>query len=154
VAYSIAIAQVTWMYIIMLPFQLYKVLGWVTIPGSIFAAYIILGILLIGREIENPFGNDVNDLPLDHFCQQLAAEIDTISAIRKPKTADFVKNPDNMVLFPISNSGYSVWQRRSENRIRQELKAKPNLGYEARKSMAIEASAAAERPEFTGDEKV
>jgi putative membrane protein len=128
------------MYIIMLPFQLYGVLGWVTIPGSIFAAYVILGILLIGREIENPFGNDVNDLPLDHFCMQLAAEIDTISAFRKPKSADWVKNPDNKVLFPISDSGYQAWETRSELRIRTELKAKPGMAYEARKSFAVETA--------------
>jgi putative membrane protein len=44
IAYSIAIGQITWVYILLLPFQLYKSLGWVTIPASIFAAYIILGI--------------------------------------------------------------------------------------------------------------
>lgn len=71
IAYSIAIGQITWVYILLLPFQLYKPLGWVTIPGTLFAAYIILGIALIGREIENPFGNDVNDLPLDSFCQDI-----------------------------------------------------------------------------------
>lgn len=43
-AYSIAIGQITWVYILILPFQLYKTLGWVTIPASIIAAYVILGI--------------------------------------------------------------------------------------------------------------
>jgi putative membrane protein len=135
VAYAIAISQVTWMYIIMLPFQLIETLQWVAIPGSIFAAYIILGIMLIGREIENPFGTDVNDLPLDLFCQQIAAEIDIISSTRKPKSSDWVKHPDNLVLFPISSTGYPAWAKRSESRIRDELRAKPGVGYEARKSM-------------------
>lgn len=44
IAYSIAIGQITWVYILLLPFQLFKSLGWVTIPASVFAAYIILGI--------------------------------------------------------------------------------------------------------------
>jgi putative membrane protein len=48
IAYTIAISQITWVYILLLPFQLYKALGWVTIPASVFAAYIILGIALIG----------------------------------------------------------------------------------------------------------
>ena len=69
VAYSIAISQITWVYVIMLPFQLWKTLGWTTIPGTIVGAYIILGIAAIGREIENPFGHDVNDLPLEKFCK-------------------------------------------------------------------------------------
>jgi ion channel-forming bestrophin family protein len=55
-AYSISIAQITWVYVMVLPFQLYEPLRWVTIPGTIFAAYIILGLGAIGSEIENPFG--------------------------------------------------------------------------------------------------
>jgi putative membrane protein len=31
IAYSIAISQITWVYILLLPFQLYKSLGWVTV---------------------------------------------------------------------------------------------------------------------------
>jgi ion channel-forming bestrophin family protein len=68
IAYSIAIAQIMWTYILLLPFQLFGSLGWVTIPATTFSAYVILGIALIGREIEDPFGDGVNDLPLDSFC--------------------------------------------------------------------------------------
>jgi predicted membrane chloride channel (bestrophin family) len=135
VAYSIAIAQMTWVYILLLPFQLYKSLTWVTIPGSILAAYLILGLLLIGTELENPFGYDVNDLPLDAFCQQIATEIDIISSIRKPKAREWIMKDDNKVLFPISDSGYGAWEARSEIRIRSELKSKANVGYEIRKSL-------------------
>jgi predicted membrane chloride channel (bestrophin family) len=31
IAYSIAISQITWVYILLLPFQLFKSLGWVTV---------------------------------------------------------------------------------------------------------------------------
>lgn len=34
-AYSIAIAQISWIYVMLLPFQLYSFLHWVTIPASI-----------------------------------------------------------------------------------------------------------------------
>jgi putative membrane protein len=34
-AYSIAIAQISWIYILVLPFQLYTALSWITIPASI-----------------------------------------------------------------------------------------------------------------------
>lgn len=150
VAYSIAIAQITWVYIVILPFQLYNYLAWVTIPGSICAAYIILGILLIGREIENPFGNDVNDLPLDHFCQQLAADIDTIASMKKPKMEEWVRNRENMVFFPISASGYDSWAGRSVARIRKELKLKTEIGYAARIDLQAEDMA----EHVTGPEKV
>ena len=35
IAYTIAISQIAWIYILALPFQLYTTLEWVTIPGSI-----------------------------------------------------------------------------------------------------------------------
>ena len=128
----------TWVYIMLLPFQLYPALEWITIPGSILAAYLILGLLLIGSELENPFGYDVNDLELDTFCEQIANEIDVISSIQKPKTKDWVRKDTNMVLFPVSTSGYSAWERRSEQRIRYELKSKANHGIEVRKSLAVD----------------
>lgn len=34
-AYTISIAQITWIYVLVLPFQLYGTLSWVSIPGSI-----------------------------------------------------------------------------------------------------------------------
>lgn len=34
-AYTIAISQITWVYVLLLPFQLFSYLGWITIPGSI-----------------------------------------------------------------------------------------------------------------------
>ena len=117
-----------------MPFQLWTYLHWVTIPGAVFAAYIILGIMFIGREIEDPFGNDVNDLPLDLYCQELASEIDVIASMQKPDVHDFVKHESNKVLFPIHQSGYHVWQRRSEPHIRDELRMKVHLGVPARKS--------------------
>lgn len=38
-------------------------------PAQALASFALLGILGIGWEIENPFGFDDNDLPLDDFCQ-------------------------------------------------------------------------------------
>jgi len=35
IAYTIAISQIAWIYVLVLPFQLYTTLQWVTIPGSI-----------------------------------------------------------------------------------------------------------------------
>ena len=132
----------------MLPFQLYNSLHWVTIPASIFASYIILGMIYIGREIEDPFGHDVNDLPLDAFCTQIANEVDIIAAMPKPNVQQFVRSMENKIMFPISDSGYPVWARRNELVIRSELKNKVQLGMEARKSMQVDT------PRPLGDDKV
>ena len=124
IAYSISISQITWVYILTLPFQLYAKLGWVTIFGTMLAAYIILGLAAIGYEIENPFGDDVNDLPLDQYCRDLAADIDIMTSMPVPTTEDFVTTAQNMVLFPLSRSEYKVWSDRSLADIRSVLRAK------------------------------
>ncbi|KAE8313018.1 Bestrophin, RFP-TM, chloride channel-domain-containing protein [Aspergillus transmontanensis] len=123
-AYSIAIAQIAWIYVMSLPFQLYNTLTWVTIPGSIIAAYIILGLATIGSEIENPFGHDVNDLPLDTYCRQIALELDIITATPAPRVDDFIMRDDNLVLYPLSTDGYNDWKDRSVEEIRAALRTK------------------------------
>ncbi|KAJ5087835.1 hypothetical protein N7456_011451 [Penicillium angulare] len=123
-AYSIAIAQISWIYVLVLPFQLYQFLHWITIPASVVAAYIIIGLATIGSEIENPFGQDVNDLPLDTYCRQIALELDIMTATPPPKVDDFMEREDNLVMFPLSQSGYSEWHDRSVEDIRAALKAK------------------------------
>lgn len=126
-AYSIAISQIAWTYIIIMPFQLYGKLLINTIPGTLLAAYIILGMLAIGTDIENPFGLGVNDLPLDSFCQQIATDLDIIKSSSAPKPETFVKNVQNLPLFPLSWAGYDSWVARSEGDIRKALKAKTKL---------------------------
>jgi ion channel-forming bestrophin family protein len=95
-----------------------------SIPATVFSAYIILGILLIGSELENPFGNDVSDLPLDDFCKTIATELDVISSRKKPNMREIITSEKNKVLFPLSHAGYPEWAKDSEEVIRAELKYK------------------------------
>jgi len=92
------------------------------------AAYIILGLATIGSEIENPFGQDVNDLPLDTYCRQIALEIDIITASPRPNVDDFMSRADNLVLFPLSQSGFPDWKERSLEDIRGALRTKVVVG--------------------------
>lgn len=120
-AYSIAISQITWVYVIALPFQLWASLRWVTIPGTVVGAYIVLGIAAIGREIENPFGYDVNDLPLEKFCNQLASEVNVIASREPPRPEHFVSVRGNRVLW---GQEYGAWEGRSVGDIREGLRAR------------------------------
>lgn len=88
------------------------------------AAYIILGLATIGSEIENPFGQDVNDLPLDTYCRQIAVEMDIMTATPRPNVDDFMSRADNLVLFPLSQLGYPDWKERSVEDIRGALRTK------------------------------
>jgi ion channel-forming bestrophin family protein len=130
VAYRIVISQITWLYVLTLPFQLYGRLKWKMIPATLAAAYIILGLALIGTHIENPFGHDVNDLPLEQFCLAIAEDIDIISSSPAPKPGDFVKRSLNKPLWPLSRSGHEVWIQRSEEQIREALKLKVKIRHD------------------------
>ncbi|CAK7215982.1 hypothetical protein SBRCBS47491_002676 [Sporothrix bragantina] len=135
IAYSIAISQITWVYVFLLPFQLYPTLQWVTIPATIAASYIILGILFIGREIENPFGHDVNDLPLESYCAQIAMDLDILTAKKRHHNRDWVESLDNKVLYPVSMSSWHVWKARGEHKVRDALRARAEVPIETRKAM-------------------
>ncbi|TVY59713.1 UPF0187 protein [Lachnellula suecica] len=124
VGYNILISQIVLLYVYILPFQLVSALQWITIPGTFAAAYIIIGLASIGNELENPFGNDVNDLPLDQYCAELAKELDVLSSVRAPKFSSFLTEGSSKVLWPLSESGVGEWRERSEADIRSALRAK------------------------------
>ncbi|KAJ8081807.1 hypothetical protein PM082_007653 [Marasmius tenuissimus] len=44
---------------------------WYSIPGVTIAAFIYLGFVAAGEELEQPFGYDSNDLDLDFFCKEV-----------------------------------------------------------------------------------
>ncbi|XMA13536.1 hypothetical protein WAI453_006327 [Rhynchosporium graminicola] len=132
VGYNILISQIVLLYVYLLPFQLYNALRWITIPGTIAAAYIILGLAAIGNELENPFGNDVNDLPLDDYCRELSSELNTLTSVPAPRFSDVVRGcggkTENKVLWPLSESGFDAWNSRSVTDIRSALKSKVLAG--------------------------
>jgi putative membrane protein len=130
VGYNILISQIVLLYVYLLPFQLFGALGWTTIPGTIAAAYIIIGLAAIGNELENPFGNDVNDLPLDQYCAELGRELDIMTSTPPVKFSDMMasNHHDNKPLWPLSTSGHGVWRERNVGDIRSALKAKVVVG--------------------------
>lgn len=75
-AYSIHLKQLLLIYCLLLPFQLVKDLGWGTGLLVSLISFTLLGIEEIGLEIENPFGYDTNDLPLDAICDTIKYDIE------------------------------------------------------------------------------
>jgi hypothetical protein len=117
----------------LLPFQLDSTLKWISIPACVFAAYVILGLLLIGSELENPFGRDVNDLPLNDFCKTIAADLDVISSRKRPNIEEIIKSKQNKVLFPLSHASYPDWTKEPEGGIRGELRYKAEMMFTQRR---------------------
>ncbi len=75
IAYSIHLKQLLVMYCLALPFQVVSELNWWTVPVVSLVAFAVFGVEEIGLEIENPFGCDTNDLPLNAICHTMERNI-------------------------------------------------------------------------------
>ncbi len=78
VAYSIHLKQLLLIYCLTLPFQLVTELTWWTAPIVSLISFTVFGIEQIGIEIENPFGLDANDLPLESICKTIQINIEEL----------------------------------------------------------------------------
>ncbi len=77
-AYAIHLKHLLFFYCFALPFQMVAQLSWITIPVVGIISFALLGIEAIGIEIENPFGYDPNDLPLDNICDRLLLDLEEL----------------------------------------------------------------------------
>jgi putative membrane protein len=77
-AYVVHLRRALILYCFTLPFGLIKFFGWGTIGATFVIAYIFFGIEEIGVEIEDPFGGDDNDLPLESICETIRRNLLTL----------------------------------------------------------------------------
>lgn len=87
-AYSIYLKRLLLIYCISLPFQLVNILNWWTSPIVTILSFVLLGIEKIGTEIENPFGDDTNDLPLENFCTTILNNIEDLIAVNSEENLE------------------------------------------------------------------
>jgi putative membrane protein len=74
-AYMVHLRRVLILYCYTLPFALVGSFGWLTVFAILGVSYTFLGIEEIGVEIEDPFGNDLNDLALEELCGKIARNL-------------------------------------------------------------------------------
>jgi ion channel-forming bestrophin family protein len=74
-AYAVHLRRALVLYCCSLPFTLLPTFGVYTVPVTLLIAYVMMGIEEIGSEIEEPFGTDANDLPLDRICESIANQL-------------------------------------------------------------------------------
>ena len=80
--YVVHLRRALILYSFTLPMALVGSYGWSTIGVVLVLAYVLFGIEEIGVEIENPFGIDVNDLPLDQFCATVERDLALLLEVR------------------------------------------------------------------------
>ncbi len=93
-AYAIHLKQLLILYCLLLPFQMVNSLGWWTGLITALVGFTVFGIEAIGLEIENPFGYDANDLPLDTICNTMKHNIDDLISLTPN-----ARSPENNVTY-------------------------------------------------------
>jgi putative membrane protein len=71
-------------YCFTLPFALVGEHDWTTVLETLLVAYVFFGIEEIGVEIEGPFGDDANDLPLERFCAMIEENLRQLQSAPSP----------------------------------------------------------------------
>lgn len=77
-SYSAFIKKFIFIYVITLPFGWVFSLGYFVVPIVPFILYVLASLELIAEEIENPFGEDANDLPVNEICNNIEKHIGEI----------------------------------------------------------------------------
>ncbi len=77
-SYSVFLKKFIFLYVITLPFGYVFSLGYYVIPVVSIIFYVLASLELIAEEIEDPFGKDANDLPLDSIADGIKNSVHEI----------------------------------------------------------------------------
>ena len=81
-SYAIHLKKFLFAFILILPFGFIHDLGYWAIIIVMLIFYAMVGLDVIGEEIEDPFGQDENDLPFDSLCQSLRKNVNEILKVK------------------------------------------------------------------------
>ncbi|AEV96738.1 hypothetical protein A4D02_29305 [Niastella koreensis] len=74
-SYSVFIKKFIFFYVMTLPFSFAISLGYLAIPVVGFIFYVLASLELIAEEIEDPFGGDENDLPMNKMASNIKKHV-------------------------------------------------------------------------------
>ena len=77
-SYSAFIKKFIFFYVMTLPFGYVFNLGYYVIPVVVFIFYVLASLELIAEEIEDPFGNDANDLPTKKIAENIKRHVEEL----------------------------------------------------------------------------
>ncbi len=77
-SYSAFLKKFIFFYVMTLPLSFVISLGYIAIPVVVFVFYVLASLELVAEEIEDPFGNDANDLPTDRIAQNIKKHVEEI----------------------------------------------------------------------------
>ncbi len=77
-SYNVFVKKFIFFYVMTLPFGYAVELHWLCIGLSCIVFYALASLEVIAEEIEDPFGNDSNDIPTDRICETIDHNVLTI----------------------------------------------------------------------------
>ena len=77
-SYSAFIKKFIFTYVLSLPFGYVFQLGYYVTPVVVFIFYVLASLELIAEEIEDPFGNDPNDLPTQKISENIKKNVEEL----------------------------------------------------------------------------
>ena len=86
VSYSSYVKQFVLVYALVMPFGLAREFGYGAVVASMLTFFATMGLELLAEEIEDPFGDDANDLPLDAITATIGRDVHAILGVAEPST--------------------------------------------------------------------
>lgn len=77
-SYSVFIKKFIFFYVMTLPFGYVFTMGYYVIPVVTFVFYVLASLELVAEEIEDPFGIDANDLPMEKIASNIKKHVQEI----------------------------------------------------------------------------
>ena len=77
-SYNAFIKKFIFFFVMTLPFGFAFNLGYLVVPVVVFIFYVLASLELIAEEIEDPFGRDANDLPIEKISSNIKKHIEEI----------------------------------------------------------------------------
>lgn len=74
-SYNLFLKKIIFLYVFTIPFMFGHDFRFATIPIAMVVLYVFASIELIAEEIEDPFGEDANDLPIDDICERIKTNL-------------------------------------------------------------------------------
>jgi putative membrane protein len=81
-SYSIFIKKFIFIYCFTLPIGLVPDFYYWSVPFSMFIFYVLVSIEILAEEVEDPFGDDENDLPMEEFSQRIKTNVNEIMHLK------------------------------------------------------------------------
>ncbi len=87
VSYSSYVKQFVLLYALVMPFGLVNDFGYGAVVASMLTFFATMGLELLAEEIENPFDDDRNDLPLEAITATIARDVHAVLGLPVPAAA-------------------------------------------------------------------